>query len=141
MTRTLLVLVVLLISVGVVPAERPGYLSAGRLAPLRFAEAPSAQRFLLPPCSESAPSRAVSMPTNGVMACASQVTTVSSSPPAPMDEAPNTNDVFVTPQMLMGYYRDGIAGTNRTGGAVVPFGFVPPAAAAPQSSTASYSSP
>ncbi|HVM59867.1 MAG TPA: hypothetical protein VMV72_03290 [Verrucomicrobiae bacterium] len=141
MIRPLFALVGLLIIAGAAPAERPGYLTAGRVAPLRFAETTAAARFVLPPASEDTSSETIPMPTNGAMGCESQTTIVSSPGPAANDETPETNDIAMTPQLLMGYYHNELAATNRNGGVVVPFGFVPPSPPPPPSSSASYSSP
>jgi hypothetical protein len=147
MSRRFPVLAALLVVVGAATAERPGYLSAGRLAPLRFAVDPSASRFVLPPFPTNPVPSDVRVPTNSATTSASQPTAASSAEHSESDLtpaatlAPATNEVAVTPQMLVGYYRDGVGGTNGEAGAVSPFGFMPPVAVPHQSSTAHYSSP
>jgi hypothetical protein len=141
MSRTFPVLAALLVVVGAATAERPGYLSAGRLAPLRFAVDPAADRFVLPPLPADPAPPNIQIPTNSTMTSATQAITASSAEPSEGDPAPATNELAVTPQMLVGYYRDGAGGTNHEGGAAVPFGFVPPVTVPHQSSAAQYSSP
>jgi len=141
MIRTFPVLATLLAVVGMATAVQPGYLSAGRLAPLRFTEPPSSKPSVLLslPCDE--PSTNSPIPTNSLAPRAAEA--VATPPVGHFEDnlASVTNEVVVTPQMLVGFYRDGIAGTNRDTGAVVPFGFMPPTAAPKPSSTAQYSSP
>ena len=141
MIRTVPVLAALSLAVGMATEVRPGYLAAGRLAPLRFAAAPTTGRFVLPPLPANPASPNIPIPTNAATACTSETTVASSPEHSGDDLVPVTNEVAVTPQMLVGYYRDRIGGTNRDAGAVVPFGFAPPMTPPQQSSTARYSSP
>ena len=141
MTRALPVLAALSVMVVAATAARPGYLSDGRLAPLRFATAPGLGRFVLPPFPAPAPPANIPIPTNTTTTSTSNGTLTSSAERFEDAPVPATNEVVVTPQMLLGYYRDGTSRTNHDGQTVVPFGFVPPTPAPQQSSSAQYSSP
>ncbi|MGD1019094.1 MAG: hypothetical protein ABSA12_07215 [Verrucomicrobiia bacterium] len=140
MMRTFPALAALLAALAAVTAAQPGYLSEGRLAPLRFQEAPAPGRSVLPALPPEGPSPSFPIPTNSAASSASEASAATTTEQSDGGVEPATNEVTVTPQMLVGFYRDGIAGTNHDAGTIVPFGFVPPTTAPKPSSTAGYSS-
>jgi hypothetical protein len=121
-------------------ASGPGYLRMIGPSALRFRESPATQKSFLPPLSKD--ESTANFPVS-ISAPAAQAALSATSPATSAAEmvGPNTNEVFVTPQMLVEFFRNRNNGTGRGTTAVVPFGFVPPDGGAKASSSATYNSP
>ncbi|MGD0412252.1 MAG: hypothetical protein ABSC18_11170 [Verrucomicrobiota bacterium] len=134
------------LALGVLAA--PGYLPAVGPVPLRFR--PDAQpatnliRMPLPPpdppstnlpdfSAPSVPSAASAKPAPALPAAALPATNT----PAGADATPSASEPRISPQMLLRYFNRSTNGA--AGGILAPVDFAPPAAAAPPSSTATYS--
>jgi hypothetical protein len=141
MNRFVPVLATVLFGVAAVAAApRPGYLNVIGPSALRFREAPAVQKSSLPPLPKDEPTAGFLISTSVPTA---QVALSATGPATSTTETvgPDTNEVFVTPQMLVDFFHNRNTGSGHSTTVVVPFGFVPPDGSAKPSSSATYHSP
>ena len=146
-------LTVLLLSIETVAAGfRPGYLVTGGPSALRFQQPPAPKPTIavLPPLPTADTTPAAGMtsqssaPTASVAPQETPLTTndtmaVQSRPSWALPLLPETtNDVLVTPQMLLEFFR---GKTGHETSVMLPLNFIPPQTLDRPSSTASYDSP
>lgn len=138
MRRITFLTVAVLCLVAAARTVQAGYLSAVGPAPLRFHDRPAAAKSPLPPLPADKPVTPVSMPP------ATPAAHTGASPASPAATtsavgAGSTNEVVITPQMLVEFFRARTGnGTDRQGSVYVPFNFAPPSPAAQPSSHATY---
>jgi hypothetical protein len=145
-------LTALLLSIEAMAAGlRPGYLATLGPSALRFQQPPAQKptAAVLPPlpAAETIPAAAVtsqaSVPAPSVIQemhrSTNDTVAVQSPPSLTLPLLPETtNDVLVTPQMLLEFFRQK---TGRETSVVLPLNFIPPQTSYRPSSTASYDSP
>jgi hypothetical protein len=136
--HTISCLIALSYTIVAMASAHSGYLVSVGPSPLRFQRPPAAITFQLPPLPKETPSGSVGMPAEKSPAC---VTSTAESPMTGDVNAPVavTNEAAITPETLVELFRQqGRDKRSRETAVVLSPGFIPPAAPAKPSSTATY---